>query len=60
MVLKIKSLPSFEKGDHVDFKYIIKMSFEFFKIPNKGAKPKIQLKMTLNDLYMTFEVKVDL
>ena len=38
----------------------LKMSFDFLKIPKKGAKPKIQLKMTLNDLYMTFEVKVDL
>ena len=41
MVLKIKSIPSFERGDHVESKYIIKMSFDFFKIPKKGAKPKI-------------------
>ena len=33
---------------------------DFFKTPKKGAKPKIWLKMTLNDPYMTFEVKVDL
>ena len=60
MVLKIKSLPSFERRDHVDFKYIINMSFDFFKIPKKGAKPKIWLKITLNDLNMTSELKVDL
>ena len=60
MVLSIKSIPSFKRGDHVDFKYILTMSFDFFKIPKQGAKPKIKLKMTLNDLYMTFEVKVDL
>ena len=49
MVLKIKSIPSFERRDHADFKYIIKMSFDFFKIPKLGAKPKIDPKMTLND-----------
>ena len=36
------------------------MNFDFLKIPKMGAKLKIQPKMTVNDLYMTFEVKVDL
>ena len=35
------------------------MSFDFFKMPKKGAKPEMQPKMTLNDLNMTLEVKVD-
>ena len=30
-----------------------------FKMPKKGPKPKIQLNITLNYLYMTSEVKVD-
>ena len=37
-----------------------KMIFDLSKIPKTGAKPKIWLKITLNDLNMTFEVKVDL
>ena len=37
-----------------------KISFDLFKIPKKGAKPKIDPKMTLGDLQMTSEVKVDL
>ena len=36
------------------------MNFDFIKIPKKGTKPKIQPKMTLIDLNMTSEVKVDL
>ena len=36
------------------------MIFDFSEMPKKGAKPKIQPEMTLNDLYMTSEVKVDL
>ena len=36
------------------------MCFHFVKIPKKGAKRKIDPKMTLDDLYMTSEVKVDL
>ena len=31
MVLKIKSIPSFEREDHVESKYIIKNDFDFFK-----------------------------
>ena len=27
-----------------------KISFDLFKIPKKGAKPKIDLKMTLDDI----------
>ena len=30
------------------------ISFEFFKIPKKGAKPKKLPKMVENDLWMTF------
>ena len=28
----------------------LKISFDLFKIPKKGAKPKIDPKMTLDDL----------
>ena len=38
------------EGDQVESKYIIKMNFDFFKIPKMGAKPKIDPKMTLDDL----------
>ena len=37
-----------------------KIIFDLSKIPKMGAKPKNWPKITLNDLYMTFEVKVDL
>ena len=35
MVLKIKSLPSFERRDHVDFKYII---YTWLVLGKKAAK----------------------
>ena len=57
---KIKAITSFERGEHIEYKYILKNNFHFFKIPKKGAKPKIQLKLTLNGHNMTSEVKVDL
>ena len=38
----------------------LKMSFDIFKMPKKGAKPKIDPKMTFDDLQMTSKVKVDL
>ena len=41
MVLKVKSIPSFERRDHVESNYIIKMSFDCFKLPKEGAKPNI-------------------
>ena len=47
--LKTKTMPSFERGEHVEYKYILKMIFDFSEMPKKGAKP-------LNDLYMTSEV----
>ena len=34
------------------------ISFDFFKRPQKGAKPENELKITLNGLYVTFETKV--
>ena len=60
MVLKIKSLPSIERGDQVESKYIIWTDFYFLKIPKKGPKPTNLAEMTLNDLYMTSKVKVDI
>ena len=36
-----------------------KMISDLLKIPKTGAKPKNWPKMTLNDPYMTFDVKVD-
>ena len=41
MVLKIKTLPSFERGEHLKYKYILKNDFDFSEMPKKGAKPKI-------------------
>ena len=41
---------TFERRDHVGSKYIIKNKFWPFKIPKKGAKRKIDPKMTLDDL----------
>ena len=50
MVLKIKSLPSFEREDHVESKYIIRTELWLFEIPKKGAKLKMYPEMTLDDL----------
>ena len=41
----------FEKEDHVEFKYILKFKFEFYKLPKKDAKLKndqnvIQMKVS--------------
>ena len=47
---KINSIPPFGRGDHVESKYIIENKFDLFKLPKKGAKPKINPKMTLDDL----------
>ena len=47
---KIKPITSFERGEHIEYKYILK----------KGIELKNQPKTTLNDLYTTSEVKVDL
>ena len=37
MVLKIKTIPSVERGDHVEFKYIIKNSFLLFENIKEGS-----------------------
>ena len=37
MVLKIKTIPLVERGDHVEFKYIIRNSFLLLKIPKEGS-----------------------
>ena len=47
---KIKTNTSFERREHIEYKYILK----------KGIELKNQPKTTLNDLYTTSEVKVDL
>ena len=47
---KIKAITSFERGEHIEYKYILK----------KGTELKNQPKTTLNDLYTTLEVKDDL
>ena len=39
---------------------LLKFTFDLFKIPKIGAEPKINPKMTLDDLQMTSEVEVDL
>ena len=36
------------------------MNFDLFEILKYGAKLKKWPKMTINDLYVTYEVKVDL
>ena len=50
MVLKIETIPAYERGEHIEYKYILK----------KGTELKKQPKTTLNDLYTTSEVNVDL
>ena len=60
MVLKIKSIPSFKRRDNLESKYIIKNKFLPFQNTKKGRFIENLAKMTLNDLYMTSEVKVDL
>ena len=37
MVIKNKTIPSVERGDHVEFKYIIRNSFLLLKIPKEGS-----------------------
>ena len=55
MVLKIKSLPSFERRDHVEFKYILENEFWLSESAKKGAKPKNvaenDLEWPLGDLW---------
>ena len=47
MVLKIKSIPSFERGDHVESKYIIENKFRPFQNSRKGClNRKLTRKMT--------------
>ena len=54
MVLKIKSIPSFKRGDHVDFKYIMKDEFWYFQNTKKGRITKNlaekELKWPLSDV----------
>ena len=38
MVLKIKSIPSFERRDHIESKYIVINGFWFFQNIKKGRK----------------------
>ena len=57
---KNKKVPLFKRGEHVKYKYIIRNEFWLFQNAEKGAKPKVKLKATLNDIYMTSEVNVDL
>ena len=51
MALKIKTIPSVERGDHVEFKYIIRNSFLLLKIPKKGSLNENLEGMTLNNLF---------
>ena len=37
---KNKIYTIFERGEHIEFKYILKMRFAFIKISKKGSKPK--------------------
>ena len=37
MVLKIKFIPEFERGDHVESNYIIKNEFDIFNNNKKGS-----------------------
>ena len=55
-----KTILSFERGGHIEFKDLYKNEFDFFRIPLRGAKPENVPKMTLKDLYVTFEPYVDL
>ena len=54
----IKKLDSV--SSHRNQIYLQYHSFNLFKKPKKRAKLKIKPKMTLNDLYITSEVKVEL
>ena len=41
MVLKIKTIPSFERGEHINTNISSEIKFDFLEIPKKGAKSKI-------------------
>ena len=47
---EMKTVPSFDKGDHVKSKYIIEKYFWLFENTEKSDKLKIYPKMTSNDL----------
>ena len=55
MVLKIKSIPSFERGDQLEFKTMVKNEFWLNESAKKGTKPKYiaenDLKWPLGDLW---------
>ena len=37
----LKNVPSSKRGEHVEYKYIIKNEFWLFQNTEKGVKPKI-------------------
>ena len=41
MALKTKTIPSFEKRNHIEFKISSEVGSGNFKMPKKGPKPKI-------------------
>ena len=45
MVLKKKTIPSQERGDHVESEYIFRNEFGLFQNTKKGAKLKIWPKL---------------
>ena len=38
---KNKTIPSFDRENHVESKYVIRNEFDFVNIPKKGVKPKM-------------------
>ena len=49
MILRLKAIPFLKEDIMQNLNMLSEIGFEFFKIPQKSARPENYLKITLND-----------